>query len=157
MKYIIRAVAVMCMFSFCFSVFAESTTTPTISPSINQQRRMEVKERVQEVRARSTSTSTATSTINRTCAELTTRIEKRIENFETVSERHEEIYALHNEKLLQIEAKLKAKGISTDGLSAHIAMLDEKIEKFRSSREKVRTALEATRSFVLWKFKWRIS
>jgi hypothetical protein len=141
-------------------VSAEATTSAEIQVNAEAEvktdaRRIEVQQQMRELKTRSTSSETrisaqASSTMpgvreavkDKVCGALETRIDKRLENFGTIYERHKAFYEAHREDLLTLAAKLDVEGISTVKIRADLAVLQTKIKALEDERSAVRTALE---------------
>ncbi len=154
MKFYQSIIALILTFAFMGFASAQSTSTNKV-----EGRRIEVLQKVRELKLRASSTipikdmasTSATSSrgINsdKMCANLVSRIDKRLNNFASLFERHKTMYDLHKEKLLLIVSKLEASGVSTTKLETDIATLETKLAKFESDKAKVQAALEDTKNF----------
>ena len=118
---------------------AESVSTSSERMQIKRDQasttRQAVKERVQEKTVRA-------------CDTITTRIDKRLADFDARFASHAAAYQQHREKLASISSKLQAEGLNAVRLNEDIATLDRKIADFRIARNAVASALTNTKSYA---------
>ena len=141
MKFYQTFIIVAALFLSVSFASAESASTSNMRMK-DDSRRMEVKDKMMEMRRTS---STSEARVEK-CTALTTRIGARLDGFGAKYEQHKKAYDAHKENLLAISAKLEAKGVVTTQLKADIALLDTKIAKLATDKEKVKAALENTKS-----------
>jgi len=82
------------------------------------------------------------------CIALEDRIGKRLARLGTAFKRHEEGYADHAERLIQISAKLEAEGITSSRLRSGISALESKIQAFQDASDHLRSSLEDAKDFA---------
>ena len=135
MKYYISIIALVIIFSSATVAGAASTTTSTSSKD-TQLKRLKVEQHIKDLQA--------TSTV---CTNLTSRIDKRLSNFQSILGKHDANYAEHLSKLQTISTKLQTDGEDVSKFNSDIAILQVKIDKFNTDKTAVETALTNTKQY----------